>query len=278
MLNYIQLGDQKFKSTTVDNNHNPVWHFTGQFTVLDNEENIKITVFDEDIGKDDFLGETNINIGELRRSEEVTNKVLNLEKCKSGTLTISAKFVPTELTSKSRGRLSLIIHSAKKLEKKNKLKKADPYAVVKLGEEKFKSTTVNNNNSPVWEFKIELDYMETSPRQVSIEVFDDDIGKDAPIGNATVDVYEIMKTQKIEQRYKLENCKTGEVMISAFFSPVDPADVTEEIVVSQITETHSSQAPAGSFSALKFSRPVYIGEEFAVVDRDTVSDWFLVRI
>ena len=171
--------------------------------------------------------------------------------------------------------MSLILHSAKKLEKKNKLKKADPYAVIKVGEEKFKSTTVNNNNSPVWEFKVELDYLETSPRQVSIEVFDDDIGKDAPIGNVTVDINEVMETQKIEQSYKLENCKTGEVLISAFFSPADPTVLTEEVVVTKVTQTETSPTPP-TFPGVKLSKPLYIGEEFAVVDRDSVSNWFLV--
>ena len=197
------------KSGTVDNNHDPVWHFTGQLSVLDKDENIKLTVFDEDIGKDDFLGETNLSVEELRRSGEITNKVLNLENCKSGRLTISAKFVPLENMKKTKGKLSLIVHSGKKLEKKNKLKKADPYLVVKVGEENFKSATINNNNSPVWEFKVELDYMESSPRQASIEVFDDDIGKDAPIGNVTLDINEVVKASKIEQTYKLANCNGG---------------------------------------------------------------------
>ena len=255
-----------------------MWHFTGQLTVFDKDENIKLTVFDEDIGKDDFLGDTNVSVEELRRSGEITNQVLNLENCKSGSLTISAKFVPLEIMKKTKGKLSLIVHSAKKLEKKNKLKKADPYLVVKLGEENFKSATVNNKNSPVWEFKVELDYMEASPRQASIEVFDDDIGKDAPIGNVTLDINEVVKAHKIEQIYKLENCKTGELLISAFFIPTDAAVVTEEIgAVTETTQVQkSSPAPAGSLPGLKFSRPLYIGEEFAVVDRDSVSNWFLV--
>lgn len=272
----MQLGDQKRKSGTVSNNHNPVWHFTGLFNVYENDKNISFTVFDEDIGKDDFLGETNLDIEELRRSGEISNKVLNLEKCKSGSLTISAKFVPAELVKRSRGKLSLILHSAKKLEKKNKLKKADPYAVIKVGEEKFKSTTINNNNSPVWEFKVELEYMETSPRQVSIEVFDDDIGKDAPIGNVTVDITEVMKTQKIEESYKLENCKTGDIMISAFFDPADQTIVSEEIVVTKVTETKTSIAPVNTFPGVKLTKPLYIGDEFAVVDRDSVGDWFVI--
>ena len=271
MVHCFQLGDQKLKSGTVNNNHDPVWHFTGQFSAFDKEENIKITVFDEDIGKDDFLGETSVSVEELRRSGEIINKVLQLENCKSGQLTLSAKFVPLEVMKNTKGKLSLIVHSGKKLEKKNKLKKADPYLVVKVGEEIFKSAAVNNNNSPVWEFKVELDYKETSPRQASIEVFDDDIGKDAPIGNVTVDINEVVKSPKIEEIYKLANCKTGELMISAFFSPTDVAVVTEETAA--VRET---TPPAGTFPGLRFSKPLYIGEEFAVVDRNSVSSWFLV--
>ena len=59
-------------------------------------------------------------------------------------------------------------------------------------------------------------------------------------------------------------------MISAFFSPADV--VTEEIAA--VTKT--SQLQTSQFPGMKFSKPVYIGEEFAVVDRDSVSDWFLV--
>ena len=83
-LIFTQLGDEKIKSGTIDNNHNPVWHFTALLTVLHDDDRVKITVFDDDIGKDDFLGETYLSVEELRRSGEITNQVFNLEKCKSG--------------------------------------------------------------------------------------------------------------------------------------------------------------------------------------------------
>ena len=86
------------------------------------------------------------------------------------------------------------------------------------------------------------------------------------------------QTQKIEESYKLENCKTGDIMISAFFDPVDQAIVSEEIVVTKVTETKTSTAPVNTFPGVKLTKPLYIGEEFAVVDRDSVGDWFVVSI
>ena len=54
MLTY---GTQTEKSTTVDNNHNPVWHVTGYFHVEENSTSeITFEVFYEDVGKDDPLG------------------------------------------------------------------------------------------------------------------------------------------------------------------------------------------------------------------------------
>merc|ERR1719382_1517410 len=60
-------------------------------------------------------------------------------------------------------------------------------------------------------------------------------------------------------------------MISAFFSPTDVAVVTEETAA-----VRKTTPPAGTFPGLRFSKPLYIGEEFAVVDRNSVSNWFLI--
>ena len=125
---------QKLRSRTVNNNHNPVWHFSGHFKLDDeDEDDIMIRVYDDDIGKDDFLGEYSLRTRELRAAGEMTNKTVKLARCRSGQLVISCKFVPAARIQEKVGRLSLILHGASKLERKNKLKKADPYVVVTLG-------------------------------------------------------------------------------------------------------------------------------------------------
>merc|ERR1712055_1037248 len=55
----ITLGKQKAKSATVKNDYNPEWNFKASFDVDQNvNETIHIDVFDDDLGKDDYLGNT----------------------------------------------------------------------------------------------------------------------------------------------------------------------------------------------------------------------------
>merc|ERR1711936_1435014 len=237
----LEYQDQKLKSKTVDNNHNPVWHFSGEFEIFSAGENEKISikVYDDDIGKDDFLGEYNLNVKDIVHSEEMTNRTVDMEKCKSGKLVISCKFVPVHVINNKLGQLSLIIHSAHKLDKKNKLKKADPYVVCTLGLDQSKSPTIKNNSSPQWEHNVHFDILDSSPRQLSVEVFDDDIGKDRNIGNITLDVNDLRNINKVEEKVKLQNCKSGELVYSAFFVAQGPSDEEEQKVVTITTTTQN---------------------------------------
>ena len=99
--------------------------------------------------------------------------------------------------------------------------------MIKLGQDEHKSETVDNSTNPDWNFTVAFDIMEASPRQISFEVFDDDIGNDGTLGNVTLDTDAVMKKQKLENFWtRLENCKSGELLISAKFTP---AEVVEEL-------------------------------------------------
>ena len=50
------------------------------------------------------------------------------------------------------GQVVLTVHKAKDIEKKGFVGKADPYVLLTYGTQKEKSTTVNNNLNPVWQF------------------------------------------------------------------------------------------------------------------------------
>ena len=277
--NYFQYHNQKtLKSRTVDNNQNPVWHFTGHFKLCeDNEENILIRVYDDDIGKDDFLGEYSLNPKEIRKVKEMTNKTVNLEKCKSGQLVISCKFIPLQDLNKKIGQLSLIIHGAQKLEKKNKLKKADPYLVCTLGDVVSKSPTINGTSNPKWEFKSEFDVFAVSPRQLSVEVYDDDIGKDSPIGNVTLDLQAIMSQNELERTEKLENCKSGSIIFSAFFEKSFEVDNGPKVEVTTTTITTMSTSNSKDSPNIFLLDPVFIDEDFIVIQKTDNKSWFMVR-
>ena len=71
----LTLGKQKAKSATVKNNHNPEWNFESKFDVdQSTAENIIVSVLDDDLGKDDSLGNTLLNIGSIQKQEKLRNQ------------------------------------------------------------------------------------------------------------------------------------------------------------------------------------------------------------
>merc|ERR1712106_794265 len=97
----ITLGKQKAKSATVKNNHNPEWNFKATFGVDQNTtEGINIEVFDDDLGKDDSLGSTFIDISKVQEHHQFLNQWIPLEKCKSGEVFLSVEFIPLSMVQK----------------------------------------------------------------------------------------------------------------------------------------------------------------------------------
>merc|ERR1711936_923614 len=86
------------------------------------------------------------------------------------------------------GQLIISVHKAKDIEKKGMFGKADPYVKLTLGKQTTKSETVKNNHNPEWDFKTTFDVEQNTPAKVTIEIFDDDFGKDDSLGNASLDI------------------------------------------------------------------------------------------
>ena len=158
------------------NNQNPVWNYDVQFDInKDTPEDVILEVFDEDIGKDDFLGQTTIHLSQVVNQRKLVNNWIQLQQCKTGEILLSAEFLPSgeqKVTSEStqkaipepakektpvtdvvptptvkkektvplpKGTIMVTLHKARDLEKKGKFGKADPYALLNVGKEKFKS-------------------------------------------------------------------------------------------------------------------------------------------
>merc|ERR1712203_1313103 len=250
----MTYGDQKAKSKTIKNNYNPEWEFTAKFNVQkESAEGIKISVFDDDIGKDDALGMKVLDIAAVQEYQQLKSQWIPLESCNSGEVLISAEFTPqaivdqgensidvkstegqkkdnvkpesedkskkiiekieveetsqtkiekekdldvplssspasSEATPKKkmeRGQIHFTVIKAKDIEKKGKFGKADPYVKLTYGKQKAKSATVKNNHNPEWNFEATFDIDESTTNEVSIEVFDEDFGKDDTLGNKT---------------------------------------------------------------------------------------------
>ena len=238
----------------------------------DTDKNIFIQIFDDDIGKDDFLGDFSYDASSIIENGGVRIKeTVSLDNCKTGSVTLSLKFVPKKDMDRKLGELSLIVHGAGNLEKKNKLKKADPYVVCSLGEATFKSNTVKNSSKPVWEHKASFEISSLSPLTLNIEVFDDDIGKDAAIGDSSLDVADLMNNSRVESKASLDNCKTGDIVFSAFFVPSHQDD---DNTLSVPTRKGSK---AGKSPDIKLLTPVFVGNNFLVVETGEIDlRWFMV--
>merc|ERR1711962_1928658 len=122
--------------------------------------------------------------------------------------------------------LVFTLHSAKNLVNKDKLGKSDPYAVINFGSQTQRTKTINNNLNPTWQHQVIFEVDEKSPSNINIDLFDDDYGKDQPLGKTYLSLEDIKKKGKIaNQSQKLSDCNTGEITFSAKY--VDSTKETE---------------------------------------------------
>merc|ERR1712099_92634 len=111
------------------------------------------------------------------------------------------------------GSINLTLHKARKLEKKGAFGKADPYTILSVGKEKFKTATVSNNQNPEWNHTITFDLTKDTEEEMTVEVFDSDIGKDDRLGDSKISLREICHRRNVVNKWiPLQNCKTGEVL------------------------------------------------------------------
>merc|ERR1712106_341803 len=128
------------------------------------------------------------------------------------------------------GQIIITVYRAKDIEKKGMLGKADPYVKLTLGKQKAKSGTVKNNHNPDWNFKAIFYVDQNSSEGINIEVFDDDFGKDDSLGNTLLDICKVQEHQKLlNQWIPLEKCKSGAVLISAEFIPLEKIQKQKEV-------------------------------------------------
>ena len=248
----ITFGPKKLRSKTINNNQSPEWNFDSILAVENPSlaGHVLIEIFDDDVGKDDLLGVVAIPTSDVLRGKKVVSKWYPLDQCKSGEICVSMDFrtqplantqkmddeeiIETEQVRKSSfkeneivakafapGEVSLEIHEARKLEKKGLFGKADPYVMITLGQTKAKTKTINNNLNPVWNHSTKLYLIKTE--KLLLEVFDDDIGKDDPLGTVSIDLQEVLSGGRVDKKwYPLEKCKSGEICISMMFQSKPP--------------------------------------------------------
>ncbi|XP_017883150.1 extended synaptotagmin-2 isoform X2 [Ceratina calcarata] len=93
--------------------------------------------------------------------------------------------------------------------------KSDPYAVINVGAQEFRTKTIDNTVNPKWDFWCEF-VVEKSLgayyNTVAAHLFDrDNAGQDDPLGRATIEVSRVKKKGNIDTWVSLEQAKHGMV-------------------------------------------------------------------
>merc|ERR1712002_1324303 len=126
------------------------------------------------------------------------------------------------------GHLTLTIHNGVNLMKTELIGKSDPYVVIEHGGQKFRSKTVKNSQNPIWDFVVDTDIKKDSAEDIKVSVFDEDIGKDDPMGYVFLDINELSNNGIITKKnIPLKNCKSGEINFSSNFTKQDEYLKTE---------------------------------------------------
>merc|ERR1711915_247800 len=135
--------------------------------------------------------------------------------------------ITVELKPLEAGDISINVHKARDIEKKGMMGKADSYVVLLYGDQRAKSKTIKNNHNPKWEYTSNFHIKPENEDSISISVFDEDFGKDDTLGSATLDLRSVQEYKYLKNQWiPLQNCKSGEVLVSAEFLPL--SDIPKE--------------------------------------------------
>ncbi|CAI9735471.1 extended synaptotagmin-2-like isoform X3 [Octopus vulgaris] len=91
---------------------------------------------------------------------------------------------------------------------------SDPYSVLRIGSQKFKTKTKNNTLTPVWDESFEAVIDEKSGQYMDINVFDEDPGnKDDELGNVSLDIEPVSKKGVMDAWLPLRDIESGMVHV-----------------------------------------------------------------
>ncbi|CBY31374.1 unnamed protein product [Oikopleura dioica] len=88
---YVDLGNQRFRTATIDKTVNPEWNRTFYFDISDLYECLTLSIYDEDQNEDDFLGRLCLPIADMINDQKIEYrlKTKRLDNFTQGALTIT---------------------------------------------------------------------------------------------------------------------------------------------------------------------------------------------
>ncbi|XP_069791360.1 extended synaptotagmin-3-like [Narcine bancroftii] len=89
--------------------------------------------------------------------------------------------------------------------------KSDPYAIIRVGAQTFRSKTIKGNLNPEWHEIYEAVVHEALGQDLEMELFDEDPDKDDFLGSLVIDLAEVMKDRLVEEWFPLSDVEHGKV-------------------------------------------------------------------
>ncbi|XP_057654404.1 extended synaptotagmin-2-like isoform X2 [Diorhabda carinulata] len=91
--------------------------------------------------------------------------------------------------------------------------KSDPYAVLVVGEQSFKTETIPSNVNPKWDYWCEFVILEFTGQELLISVWDEDPTEDEFLGRASIAIASLIKEGISDMWLVLEDVKHGDIHI-----------------------------------------------------------------
>lgn len=127
--------------------------------------------------------------------------------------------------------------------------KSDPYGVIKLGNQLFRSKIIKETVNPKWNEVYEAFVYDHPGQNVEIELYDEDHDKDDYLGSLTINVDELEKEQKVDEWFVLDDVATGKLHLKIEWLSLLPTPDKLDEVLSSI-KADKGQANDGLSSAL----------------------------
>merc|ERR1712025_1206125 len=94
----VTYGNNAMKSKTIKNTYEPEWSYSTNLKITERSPDyLIIELFDEDIGKDDKLGNVSLDIQEIITKQSISDQWVTLSDCKSGEVLISYEIIPKKI-------------------------------------------------------------------------------------------------------------------------------------------------------------------------------------
>uniref|UniRef100_UPI00398E3788 extended synaptotagmin-3-like n=1 Tax=Pristiophorus japonicus TaxID=55135 RepID=UPI00398E3788 len=121
--------------------------------------------------------------------------------------------------------------------------KSDPYALIRVGTQSFRSKTIKANLNPEWNEIYEAVVHEALGQDLEMELFDEDPDKDDFLGSLVIDLGEVMKDRVVDEWFPLSDVEHGKVHLKLEWLSL-LTDLKEESMEYTPKQTLSGQSNA----------------------------------